>query len=108
MKNSIFPLNKALGSYGTMYTTSVQYIMAFNIQDPNTNVGYDFVKYIITKMHDEIVVAQERRLENFKFFHYSMLMHLILFRNVDLFDQSFFECIEEWGERLSVQRWIRV
>ena len=57
MKNTIFGLNKALGSDGTMCAIGAHYIMALKIQDPNTNVGYDFFEYIINKIHDKIVFA---------------------------------------------------
>ena len=82
MKNIVFALKKVLASYGTMYATNAHYAMALNIQDPNTNVGYDFIEYIITKIRDELVATQEGNLDNFRFFHYSMLMHLILFRKM--------------------------
>ena len=35
-------------------------------------------------------------------------MHLILSKNADIFDQSFFESTQEWGERFPVQRWTQV
>ena len=37
-----------------------------------------------------------------------MIIHLILFKNVDAFDQIFFKSTQEWGERLPIKRWIRV
>lgn len=101
-QNIVFGLNKVLGSDRTMNTLGGHYAMELNIQCPNTNVGYDYVTYIINKIHDEIIVAQQGQLESFRFCHYSLIMHLILFKNVDSFDQSFFECVEEWGERLQV------
>lgn len=94
-QNTVFGINKALGSDGTMNASGAYYVMALNIQDPNHNVGYDFVEYIIDSIHKEITATQQGELKDFKFHHYSLIMHLILFKNVDIFDQSFFESTQE-------------
>lgn len=104
----VFGINKDLGLVGTMNTLGAYSIIALNIQDPSHNIGYDFMEYFIDRIHEEIIVVQQGKLENFKFHHYSLIMHLIMFKNVDMFDQSFFESTQEWGERLPVQRWKRV
>lgn len=91
LQNIFFCLNNVIGSDRTMDATVGHYIMALNIDDLYTNVGYDYVTYIANQIYDEIVVAQEGRLENFRFDHYSLLMHLILYKNVGFIDQSFIE-----------------
>ena len=101
-------MNKVLDSDGTINALGGHYVMAFNIQDANTNVEYDYVTYIIDKIHEEIIAAQKGQLENSRFPHYSMIMYLIMLKNVDVFDQIFFESTEEWGEILLVQRWTRL
>ena len=57
-QNIVFGINKVLGSDGTMNALGWHYVMALNIQEPNTNFGYDYVIYIIKKIHDEINTAQ--------------------------------------------------
>lgn len=52
-----------------------------------------------------MTTAQQGELKDFKFHHYSLIMHLILSKNSDIFDQNFFESTQEWGERFLVQRW---
>ena len=37
-----------------MNALGYEYIIALDIQDPNHNVWYDFVEYIIDRMHEEI------------------------------------------------------
>ena len=57
-QNTIFGLNKVLGLDGTMNALRGHYVIELNIQNPNTNVGYDYVTYMIDKIHEEIIVAQ--------------------------------------------------
>lgn len=54
------------------------------------------------------VIAQRGDLGNFKFLHYSLLMHLILFYNVGHVDSSFVEALDNFREALPVQRWTRL
>ena len=82
--------------------------MALNIQDPNHIIGYDFVDHIIEGIYKEITATQQEDLENFTFHYYSLLIHLILFKNLDIFDQSFFDSTQEWGEILPIHKWTRV
>ena len=65
----MFGLIKVLGLDFTMNASGGLYIKMLNIQDPHTNVGYDFFTYRINHIHDEIVAAKEGRMENFKFHH---------------------------------------
>lgn len=66
---TIFGINKVIGIDGTNNAPSYIYIITLDIQDPKHNVGYDFMEYIINRMHDEIVAAQNGELGNFIFFH---------------------------------------
>lgn len=99
LQNMMFSPNKVLGSDGNMNALGGHYVMVLNIQDPQTNIGYEYVTYIIIRIHDDIFVAQEGRLENLKFHHYSLLMHLILYTNVQFIDQIFFSKVQRNGER---------
>ncbi len=56
-KNTVFGINKVLGLDGTMEALGGHYIMPLNIQDPNHNIGYDFVDIIIESIHKEITTA---------------------------------------------------
>ena len=53
--NTFFGLNKVLGSNGTMNSLARYYLITLNIQDLNTNVGYDYVTCIIENIHEEII-----------------------------------------------------
>ena len=79
--------------------------MSLDIQDPNHNVCYDFVEHIIERMHEEIEATQKGEMGNFRFFHYSLLMHIILFKNIGHISPDFIEATEENGETLLVQLW---
>ena len=76
--------------------------MELDIQDPNHIVYYDFVIYIIDRMHEEIKVAQKGYMGKFRFFHYSLLMHIILFKNIGHISPNFIEATEENGETLTM------
>ena len=55
-----------------------------------------------------MVTTQQGDLGKFKFLHYSLLMHLILFYNVGHVDSSFIEALDNFREAFPVQRWIRL
>lgn len=61
------------------------YLMAQTIQDPFKNIEYDYVNYIIKKMQEQIGASQKGEFGNLKFHHYSLLMHLILYKNISYF-----------------------
>ena len=46
-----FGLNKLLGVDGSMDASPALYVIALDIQDPNTNVGYDFGTFIADSIH---------------------------------------------------------
>ena len=102
---TIFRIIKLVGVDGTMNSPGHMYIMALDIQDLVHNVGYDFVEYIINRIHDEIVTAQKEELGNFRFFHYLLLMHIIIYKNIGHVSLDFIEATEENGENLPMQLW---
>ena len=63
----MFGLNKVLGMGGTTNGQGGIYIMALDIKDIHTNVGYDFVTHMTYMIHNEIFGAQAGELQNFKF-----------------------------------------
>lgn len=99
---TVFGLNKILGRDGTMNAEGGLYIISLDIQDMHTNVGYDFITHIINKIHNEMVCAQVGELKNFKFLHYSLLMHLILHQNIGHISPTFIEEMKEFREMVPI------
>lgn len=104
----VFRLNKILGEDGSMDASPSLYVIDLDIQDPHTNVGYDFGTFIANSIHQEMVTTQRGDLGNFKFLHYSLLMHLVLFYNMGHVDSIFIKALDNFGEALPIQRWTRL
>ena len=51
-------------------------------------------------MHEEIEATQKGDMGNFKFFHYSLLMHIILFKNIGYIGLEFIKATKENGETI--------
>ena len=108
-KNTVYGFHKVMGSDGTedcVYGSL--FLMACDIQDPFHHKEYDYVAFIIDSMHRQICDAKKGEMKDFKFHHYSLMMHLILYNNIgyvsgDLIDQT----SDEFGE-LPMQLWTRV
>ena len=83
------------------------YIMALDIQDIHTKLGYDFATHMTEMIHNEIMAAQMGGMQNFKFHQYSFLMHMILFYNKDIVGPYFVEALDEFGVLLPMQLWTR-
>jgi hypothetical protein len=71
------------------------YMMASDIQDTYHNWEYDYVGYILEEMEKQIMKARAGEMKEWKFLHYSLLMHLILFRNVAYIDNKFIDQTED-------------
>ena len=54
----MYGLNMVLGMDGTANAQGGVYIMALDIQDIHTNIGYDFATHMIEMIHNEIVTTQ--------------------------------------------------
>lgn len=101
-KKNVYGLHKVLGSDGVQdYVYGSLFLMACDIQDPFHNREYDYVGYIIDNMHQQIINAKKGELGNFKFHHYSLLMHLILYKNIGYLSQDF---IDQTSNEFGVQR----
>ena len=58
-------------------------------------------------MHHQIVNAKKGEMKDFKFHHYSLMMHLILYKNIGYISYEFIDqTFDEFGE-LPVQLWTR-
>lgn len=82
-KNNVYGLHKVLGTdgvedcvYGSLF------LMSCDIQDPFHIREYDYVGLIIESMHHQTVNANKGEMKDFKFYHCSLLMHLILYKNI--------------------------
>ena len=53
----VFGLNKLLGVDGSMDASPALHVIALDIEDPHTNVGYDFGTFIADSIHQQIVIA---------------------------------------------------
>ena len=90
--NIVYGLHKLLGSDGVEDCVyGLLFLMACDIQDTFHNRKYDDVGYIIDNMHHQIMNAKKGELGNFKFHHYSLLMHLILYKNIGYINQDFID-----------------
>ena len=56
-QKTVFGLNKLLGVDGSMDASLALYVIALDIQDPHTNVGYDFGTFIADSIHQQMVIA---------------------------------------------------
>ena len=108
-KNIVYGLHNVLGSDGEedcVYCSL--FLMACDIQDPFQNREYDYVGFIIESMHHQIMNAKKGEMKDFKFHHYSLLMYLILYKNIGYISQDFVDqTSNEFGE-LPVQLWTQI
>lgn len=91
MQNIIYGLHKALGSDGSNMVYGGPYLIDLKIHNPFTYIEYDYIRYIIEKMKEQITATQRGEFENFKFYYYLLLMHLILYKNVGYFSTNFID-----------------
>lgn len=60
-------------------------MMVLDSQSPHVSKGYDYIGYVINKMHMGLK-AMRKKEPTPKFMHYSLLMHLILYYNYNMMD----------------------
>lgn len=75
------------------------------MQDSYHGGEYDYVEYILEVMKDNNGLAQSGDMGNFKFHHYSLLMHLILYKNVGYISPYFIDHTSDANGDLPVQLW---
>ena len=63
---------------------------------------------ILEAMKENIALAQSGEMKDFKFHHYSQLMHLILYKNVGYISPDFIDHTAGANGKLLVQLWTRV
>lgn len=81
------------------------FLIACDTQDPFHNKEYDYVGFIMDSMHHQIVNAQKGEMGNFRFHQYSLLMHLILYKDIGYISQDFIDqTLDEFGE-LPMKLW---
>ena len=79
--------------------------MTLNIQDLFTNIEYNFVKYIIEKMQEQIEASWKGEFGNFKFHHYLLLTHLILDKNIGYFSIDFIDQTSDLDGYFPMELW---
>ena len=78
----VYGVHKVVGKDGTDMVYGAEFIISWDVQGSYHGEEYDYVEYIIDRMEDNIRLAQRGETGNFRFHHYSLLMHLILYKNV--------------------------
>ena len=91
---TIYGVHKVIGKDGFDEVWGSEYIIAKDVQDAFHAYEYDYVGYILDIMKENIARARSGDMREFTFPYYSLLMHLILYRNVgyispDFIDQTF-------------------
>ena len=83
----------------------VEFIIARDVQDSYHGGEYDYVKYILEVMKENIALAQTGDMKDFKFYHYSLLMHLILYKNARYISPDYIDHTSNENEEFLVQLW---
>ena len=102
---TIYGVHKVIGIDGTHEVYGSEYIIVRDIQDSYHACEYDYVSYILDIMRENIARAQTGDMRNFIFPYYSMLMHLILYKNVGYISPDFIDQTSELEGTFPVQLW---
>lgn len=105
---TVYGVHKVLGKDGTDEVFGSEYIIARDIQDAYHACEYDYVSYILDIMRENIARAQDGNLREFRFPYYSLLMHLILYKNVGYISPDFIDQTSDLEGQLPMQLWTRV
>ena len=68
-----------------------KYIIARDVQESYHACEYDYVIHILDIMKENISRAQTRNMKDFNFPYYSLVMHLILYKNVGHISSNFID-----------------
>lgn len=97
----VYGVHKVIGKDGVDMVYGVEFIIARDVQESYYGGEYDYVEYILAN----IGLAQNEEMEKFSFHHYSLLMHLILYKNVGYISPDFIDHITNVDGELPVQLW---
>lgn len=79
---TLYDVHKVVGKHGSDMVYGSVYIVDSDVQDAYHGEEYDYVAYILENMKENIELAKRGELGIFRFDHYSLLMHLILYKNM--------------------------
>ena len=88
---SVYSVHKVVGKDGFDVVYGEEFIIARDVQDSYHVGEYDYVNHILDVMKENIARAQAKNLKDFTFPHYSLLMHLILYKNIGYISSDFID-----------------
>ena len=99
----MYGVYEVVGKDGTYMLYGVEFIIAMYVQESYHGGEFDYVEHILEVMKENIALAQNREIKDFKFHHYSLLMHLILYKNVGYISPNFIDHTSNANGELAVQ-----
>ena len=105
---TIYGVHMVVGKDGFDEVWEAEYIIARDVQDAFHACEYDYVSHILDIMKENIAWARSGDMREFTFPYYSLLMHLILYRNVGYISPDFIEQTSNLDGAFSVQLWTQV
>ena len=83
-------------------------MIILDIQNPLVNTDYDYIQYVIDRIHHGLMSVKESK-SPIEFMHYSLLMHLIMFFNINSFDLNMLKPSFTFKDQHNpVQLWVRI
>ena len=104
----LYRVHEMVGKDGTNVVYGAEFIIARDMQESYHGGEYDYVNYILEVMKENIARAQSGELKDFKFHHYSLLMHLILYKKVGYISFDFVDHTFDANGDLPVQLWTQI
>ena len=101
----VYGVHKVVRKDGTNMVYGAKLIIVRDVQDSYNGGDYDYVNYILEVMRENIARFQSGELKDFKFHHYSLLMHLILYKNVSYVSSNFIDHTSDTNGVIPIQRW---
>ncbi len=101
----LYGVHRVVGKDGSALVYGVEFIFAKDVQYSYHDREYDCVECILEKMKDNIGLAQNGEIGSFKFHHYSLLMHLILYKNIGYVSQDFIDDTSNVNGDFFIQLW---
>ena len=102
----VYGVHKMVGKDELDMVYGAKFIIARDVKESYHGVEYDYFKFILPKMKENIKLAQNGEMKNFYFLYYSVLMHLILYNNMGYFSLDFIDHTSHDNRELPIQLWI--
>ena len=88
---TIYCVHKVVCKDGSDEVWGAKYIIARDVKDAYHAYEYEYVSHILDIMKNNISRERSREMREFTFPYYSLLMHLILYRNVEYISSDFID-----------------